>query len=181
MIDEVERLYRLLRRHVGADRAVSSKDVERMLGLGERDVRRAVMALVRRCDVPVCSSMHHGQHGYWLPVSLREVLDSVEPRIKHGKSELASAYRLKHVAQDRFEGQGVFEFGEIGRKAYPPILRHPSPAACGGDMDDGANAAAEILDEILREAPAMADAIAPILRRHERTITRIRETADGRR
>jgi len=166
--DDVERLYRLLLRHLGAGCAVASTEIEGLLGLGDRDVRRAVAVLVRDWRVPVCSSMRDGRHGYYLPNSLHEALASLDPHVKHGRSELGSAYRLKRCAQDFFEGQGCFGFGEVDRRVYYGrlVAHRGRPWPTAEPTDGEADAVAAILDEILREAPRMTETIAPVIARH---------------
>lgn len=72
----------MLRRRVGADQALAAAEIARILRIDERNLRRLISVLVHECDVPVCSSMHEGRHGYYLPATLceaRAMPDAIRP------------------------------------------------------------------------------------------------------
>lgn len=106
---EEQKVSRLIRCHVGRDKAISVRDLALKTGLEEKRVREVVRELIIRHGEPI-GSTPGSPPGYYILSSQDEINRAYKSLVDRGKAIIFRASRLRQFSVDEVLGQIKLEF-----------------------------------------------------------------------
>ncbi|MCE5335235.1 MAG: hypothetical protein LLG06_11690 [Desulfobacteraceae bacterium] len=110
MTELEKRCLNILRARIGAEAAISYKDLAAAIGMSPRKVRAAVEGLINDHYLPICSSYDPRRPGYYWPAYPDEVADTCARLVRHGARIIRRARCIDKAAADVVMGQLRIKF-----------------------------------------------------------------------